>query len=319
MNTGLYWLFVLAGVLISGGLFLFSARRAGLSVHRAAAGFELGILLAACSAWGLCALLGLFSRNGGSPFAYPYRYSFVAGCAGFCLGPVLVCLRERERIPALLDRLAAPGCLLIAFMRFGEIWLGQWALADLRALGLNRIADGSFLARFPLSVRDEDLWYPAVSTVAAAAALIIGIVFFIRSRRETLPGREGLLFERCAFLLCAVGFFLEVTRLYCPTFRSVRTDQVLCGLIMLGLAVRAGFRLKKKPARFPIVSLLLLVLCFALSGLIQYVLENPWQFSSLFDSATFYMLQKYLKTVGYPLLLLTTVLPVLIHGRLTRK
>lgn len=321
-GAGLYWLFPAAGALLSGGLFLYIVRRRGLSVSRAAGSFLCGILLALVAARGVCALLNLLSRgNTGGLQLSPDRFSFVGGCAGFCLGAVVVSSRRRKEIPVLLDCLAVPGCLLISFLRFGEIFLDQWGLADVYTLGLPDIADGTLLARFPFALQDAwGIWYLSVSTLAAAVALGTGIFFAFRARLfSSFPAPDGLLFLRCAFLLCCFRLFLELTRMNCLVFWFIHTDQALCALALLGLMICTGLRLKAYSGRFPLAAFLAVLLCLALNGLTQYFMDKPWLFAPLFPDDVFRALSSNLKGFGFSVLFLTALLPVFIHGFLCRK
>ena len=320
----LYWITAAAGILLSGVLFVCLARSRGFSALRVAAGFLAGLLLALLFAKGVyvCFYYASLGQYGfGKWFrAVPKEFSFAAGAAGFCLGPALLSLRRRQEIPALLDCLAAPGCLLAAFLRFAEIFLGQLGLCDVYALGLPDIVEGSLLARFPFAARDAwGIWYLSVSTLAALCALVIGLSAFLRlnSKKARLPA--GLVFERAAFLLCAVRFFLELTRMECLIFSFVHLDQALCALFMLVLFIRIGLRLRKAGKRFPVPSLVFFLLSFALNGTMQYAMDKPWKFQALFTEDAFRWFNSNLSGFGFVLLLATTILPAAIYCRLWRK
>ena len=321
-NGTLYWIIAAAGILLSGVLFVCLARRRGFPVGRAAAGFLAGLGLALLFAKGVyvCFYYASLDQYGFAKWfrAVPKEFSFVAGAAGFCLGPVLLFFKNRHRFPALLDCLAAPGCLLAACLRFGEIFLGQLGLSDVYAMGLPDIADGSFLARFPFAVQDAwGVWYLSVSTLAALAALGIGLAAFLRLRKDTVPA--GMVFERCAFLLCAVRFFLELTRMECMIFFFVHVEQALCAIMMAILFVHTGQRLKKTGRRFPVLSLVFFILCIALNGIVQYLQDKPWKFQALFTEDAFRWLNANLRWFGYVLLLATTVIPIILYLRIWHK
>lgn len=322
-GSALYWILVSAGILLSGVLFVCLSRRRGVPAGLSAGGFVLGLALALFFAKALyvCFYYPALEQYGAAKWIrfVPREFSFVAGGIGFCLGPVLAGLGKRKAVPALLDCLAAPGCLLAAFLRFAEIELGQLALADVRALGLPDIADGSLFARFPFAARDLwGDWYLAVSTAAALSALLVGLAAFLRLRKVSrFPA--GMIFERAAFLLCAVRFFLELTRMECLIFYFVHLDQALCAVVMLALFIRVGLRIKKTGKHFPVPSLVFFLLCIALNGVTQYLQDKPWKFSALFTEEGFRWLNSNLSWFGYALLLGTTVLSAALYLRLWRK
>ena len=319
----LYRIIAAAGILLSGVLFVYLSRRRGFSAGRAAAGFLAGLLLALLFAKGVyvCFYYASLEQYGfGKWFRIiPQEFSFIAGAAGFCLGPVLLNLRKKQEIPGVLDCLAAPGCLLAAFLRFAEVFLGQLGLCDVYTLGLPDIAEGSLLARFPFAARDAwGIWYLSVSTLAAFAALLIGLAAFLRLRKkDEIP--SGMIFERCAFLLCAVRFFLELTRTECLVFYFVHVDQALCAVFLLALFIRVCLRVKKAGKRFPVPSLVFFLLCIALNGVTQYLQDKPWKFRGLFSEDAFRWLNDNLRWFGYALLLFTTVLSVILYLRLWHK
>ena len=307
-----WWVAFSAGVLLSGGLFVLSARRGGFSVRRAAACFLCGILMALLAA----RLFHAAWYGAGEWFGMdPRSFSFAAGCAGFCAGSVLPCLRRREEIPALLDCLAVPGCVLVAFARFGEIFLGQLGLADVYSFGLPDIREGSLLARFPFAAADAwGYWYLSVSTLAALLALAAAAYgLWLKGKKKTA---SGVLFERCAVLLCSGRLFLELTRMESLIFRYVHLDQALCALFMLGFVIRACIRRKKTAGRFPVLPLVLVILCIAVNGVTQFLMDKPWMFEPVLPEGIYRWLNDNLKVFGLCLLLVTAVLPAVIHGRL---
>ena len=321
----LYYFILALGLLVSGFLFLRGARKSGLNLCRAAGIFALGLVLGYFFAKGVYVLLhysALKSYGIGKWFLLtPEHFSFVGGAIGFCLAPVL-CAGKRK-VPAYLDRLALPGCLLAAVMRFDEIFLGELGLADPRSLGLRDLCDGDLAARFPFAVRDTwGVWYLSVSTTAALLAIVIMICLSLRARKEKRLGRvmpEGMLFERCAFLLCSVRLFLELTRLDCMIFFFVHVDQVLAAVVMLILFIRAGLRLKRRGGRFPAVSLVICLLGYTVNGLTQYLMDKPWHFESLMTREAFTWLNRNLNSFGFSVLLATTVVPVILYLLLCRK
>lgn len=323
----LYYFILALSILVSGSLFLRSVRKNGLSVALAAGIFVLGLVMAWFFAKGVYVFLNYSALKAygiGKWFLpIPEQFSFVGGAIGFCLAPVILCAKKRRDIPAYLDRLALPGCLLAALLRFDEIFLGELGLADLRSLGLQDLSDGAFLARFPFAVRDPwGVWYLSVSTLAALLTLVIFCWLALLARKERRLSRsipDGLLFERCAFLLCSVRFFLELTRLDCFIFFFVHVDQVLAALVMLVLFIRAGLRLKKRTGHFPILSLVLYLLSYTVNGITQYLMDKPWHFESLMPREAYLWLNRNMNSFGFSVLLLTTVVPVVLYLRLYRK
>ena len=322
-----YYIILVFGLLVSGSLFLFNVRKKGLSVRLAACIFILGLVLAWFFAKGIYVLLNysaLKSHGINKWFLLiPEQFSFVGGAIGFCLAPVLLCVKKRRETPAYLDQLALPGCLLAALLRFDEIFLGELGLADLRSLGLPDLTDGSLPARFPFAVRDTwGVWYLSVSTLAALLILVIICRYALPARKEKRLSRsipDGFLFERCAFLLCSVRFFLELTRIDCLIFYFVHVDQVLAALVMLVLFIRVSLRLKRQTGHFPVLSLVLYLLSYTLNGIIQYLMDKPWHFESLLPQEVYFWLNRNLNSFGFSVLLLTTVVQVILYFRLCRK
>ena len=325
--TTLYCAILALSILVSGSLFLLSVRRHGLSVPLAAGIFIAGLVLAYFFAKGVYVALNysaLKANGAGKWFLLvPEQFSFVGGAIGFCLAPVLFRAKKRREIPAYLDQLALPGCLLAALLRFDEIFLGELGLADLRSLGLQDLSDGDLLARFPFAVRDPwGVWYLSVSTLAALLALVIFCWLALLAWKKIRLSRsvpDGLLFERCAFLLCSVRFFLELTRLDCFIFFFVHVDQVLAALVMLVLFIRASLRLKKRTGHFPVLSLVLYLLSYTVNGITQYLMDKPWHFESLIPREVYLWLNRNMNSFGFSVMLLTTVVPVILYLCLYRK
>ena len=320
-QTGFHWLILAAGALVSGWLFAAARRRSGKTFLRAAAEYLAAILPALLLAKVFHAVLNLIATGEQGAEVWfstaPRGFSFAAGCAGFCLGPALLSLRRRQEIPALLDDLAAPGCLLAAFARFGEIFSGQLGLADVWSLGLPDIRDGSLLARFPFAAADAwGCWYLSVSTLSAAAALAAAVYGFCAGGKGRFSA--GVLFERCAVPLCAVRLFLELTRMESFIIKYVHVDQALCALFLLLLMIHACVRRKRTAGRFPVLPLVLTVACIALNGLVQFMMDKPWMFENVLPEGLFRWINDNLKAFGYSLLLLTAAVPAVLHALLCR-
>ena len=160
----------------------------------------------------------------------------------------------------------------------------------------------------------------SVSTLAALAAAAAAVYCSARLRRgreARLP--DGLLFERCAFLLCAVRFFLEMTRMKCLVFFYVRVDQALSAAVLLLLTVHACVRRKRTEGRFPVLPLAAVILCAALNGLVQYLMDKPWVFRPVMPESVFRWVNDNLKPFGFSVLLLTAAVPAVLHGFLCRQ
>jgi len=324
---GTYRITAAAGILLSAALFLHTARKNGLPLSRAAMGWAAGLLSALIlskAVYVLFSLPALEQYGPGKWFrAVPEEFSFAAGGIGFCLGFAAAWPRRREVLPRALDLAVLPGCVLAAALRFGGIWLGELELADMYSLGLSEIREGSLFARFPFAVPDAwGYWYLSVSTLSAFLILCVGChgLFLLRKKQDHASEfSEGMVFERSAFLLCAIRFFLELTRMKSFIFYFVHVDQVLCALVMLGLTVRGCLRFREKAGRFPVLCPVLLLFCIAVNGVTQYLMDKPWQFESLMSESVFTWVNENLAVFGYALLLLTSVLPAVLFLLLQRK
>ena len=329
MNTDLiYWIILSAGILLSAGLFVISARRSDLPAGRAAGGFAAGLVLACLFAKGLYVLLNLTALLEYGLLEKwfrtdPREFSFVAGGIGFCLGPVLVSLKNRESIPRMMDQLAIPGCVLAAAVRFGEIFFGELGLADPYTIGLPDIPEGGILARFPFAVCDDfGIWYLAVSTLSAILFLGVAVYLFYMKRKSWDPAsgiENGVVFERGAFLLCCVPFLLETMRMESLIFYFVHVDQVLCALVMLAMVILSCRRVRKHTGHFPKWPVILTLACIAVNGITQYLMDKPWQFEQLMPEGLFLWITDHLKGFGYTTLLLTAVALIVLFLLLGRK
>ena len=136
---------------------------------------------------------------------------------------------------------------------------------------------------------------------------------WLKCKKKTAP---GVLFDRCAVLLCSVRMFLELIRIESLIFRYVHLDQALCALFLLGLVIRACIRRQKTEGRFPVLPLVLVILCIAVNGVTQFLMDKPWMFEPILPKEVYLWLNDNLKVFGLCLLLVTSVLPAVIHGRL---
>ena len=302
-----------AGLILSAVLFVLRSRRKGLPLLRSLGGFISGILLAY-----LCAKLVYIaffhsSLAGQGPGMLlrlvPGEFSFVSGCAGFCLGIILPYLCRKDRIPAVLDAWAVPGCLMAAFARFAEIFLDQSGLAELYDMGLPDIEDGSLLARFPFAVGDDyGMWYFAVSTLTAI--LILAVLLFTRLRESSVHGiaeDSGMTFAYAAYLLCCIRFFLELPRIESLIFYFVHVEQVLAALIMIFMTVRICRRRKAQTGKFPAWPLILLSVCIIVNGLTQFLRDKPSKFEPLMPENIYWWISDNLSPFCYSVYLLTTL------------
>ena len=314
MNSVLgYGMTMAAGLILSAVLFILRSRRKNLPVFRSAAGFAAGILLAYFCAK-LVYIAFFHSSLAGQGFSMlvrlvPGEFSFVSGCAGFCLGIILPYLRQKDRIPAVLDAWAVPGCLMAAFARFAEIFLDQSGLAELYDMGLPDIEDGSLLARFPFAVGDDyGMWYFAVSTLAAI--LILVVLLFTRLRENGIRGiteDSGMSFTYAAFLLCCIRFFLELPRIESLIFYFVHVEQVFAALIMIFMIVRICRRRKAQTGKFPTWPLILLSVCIIVNGLTQFLRDKPSKFEPLMPESVYWWISDNLSPFCYSVYLLTTL------------
>ena len=320
-----YGVTILAGLLLSLAWFALALKKRGRRAMLALPCGALGVL-----AGYLCAKLIYLAFNFGPAFGMyggqalfslvPEEFSFVGGSMGFCLGVWLGARVMGEDTASTLDTFAAPGCLLVAFFRFAEIFAGQGeiGLADMYTVGLPEIEDGSILAFFPASLQDPyGMWHFAISTLVALCALLIMLHTILRARH--FAPIAGLSFERAAFLLCAVQLFLELPRLVSLIFFFVHVEQVLVALIMLFLMIRASLRLKRMSGKFPVWPLACLILCIAVNGVTQYLMDKPWKFEHLMPEGVFLWVNDNLTAFGNLVMLATAVAMPLLHAWVIRR
>lgn len=306
-----------AGLILSAVLFVFRTQRRKLPLSFSLGGFAAGVLLAFIFAKLVYVAFSpsLTADHALSEWIWaPEKSSFVAGCAGFCLGVVLPCIRRRGYTFRMLDAWAVPGCLLAAFVRFAEIFLKMSGLADLYNVGLPDIPDGSLLARFPFAAADDyGYWYFAVSTLAAFLILVVALLTFLRERNvRGNPADAGMTFCHAAFLLGCVPFLLDLPRIESLVFYFVHVEQALSGLIMIFLAVWICRRRRKQTGHFPVWPLVCLFLCYALNGLTQFFSDKLWKLESVIPEGIYNWLSDAhtLSLFSYSVFLMTTLLLV---------
>ena len=312
-SVGSYLITMAAGLILSAVLYILRAHRKGLPLLRVMWGILAGILLACACA--KLVYLGFFHSSpedrgmGMLIRLVPGEFSFVSGCAGFCLGIMLPFVRQRSRIADALDAWAVPSCLMAAFARFGEIYLDQAGLAELYDMGLPDIEEGSLLARFPFAVGDDfGMWYFAVSTLTAVLFLVILLFACLRERRvHGIAADTGMIFPYTAYLMCCVRFFLELPRMESLVFYFVHVEQVLAALIMIFLTVRICRRRKTQTGKFPRWPLVSILLCIVINGLTQFLWDKPSKFESLMPEGVYWWICDHLSSFCYSVYLLTTL------------
>ena len=315
---------LLAGWLLFAGFLVPELKRAGLPLRLSpAASLAGGVCALVCGkAYFLLFNTFLFSQEGFSVLFRPdpLEFSFVGACAGFCLGIYLVgrFLSPGRDAASLLDCAALPAGLLFACARFGQIFFGDLGLAEFSSLGLPDLESGHFLARFPFAVEDSfGVWYLALCFWEAILILLLLGLFFLLRRRHcaAFSSRPGLFFESLAYVLCALPFFLELTRLNSPDFYYVHVEQALCALIMLLLLIR----LLRRPVQPPVSGfrrfcpLLIFVLLLVLNGLMQYFMDKPWKLEGVLPQGMFLFFNENLFWISFFTFLLTTFFLVVLY------
>lgn len=250
--------------------------------------------------------LGYPLSNGGAAVLIstePGEFSFFGGALGFVLGFVLAAKILGQDRRKTLDALAFPGCLLIAAVRFATLFWGEAGLGDYARLGLDAVEDGSLLAFFPLSVRDQwGGWWMGVGTLEALAALITGIYAF-RSRSK-YANRPGLLFERCSVILCSVQLVLELFHSVSTITYFVHTEQVYCAVYILIRVIIACRTLAAEQGAGAWGRTAAAVLWIALNGITQYMMDKL-QWLDLLPKGIGDWLGEHLIPVGYGLIILS--------------
>lgn len=274
------------------------------------AGIAFGLILGWILAkllWIIGALGYPLSSGGAAVFfsTEPGEFSFFGGALGFVLGFVLAARLTGQDRRKTLDALAFPGCLLIAAVRFATLFWGEAGLGDYARLGLEAVEDGSILAFFPLSVRDQwGGWWMGVGTLEALAALIVGIYAF--RKREKYANRPGLLFERCAVILCSVQLVLELLHSVSTISYFVHSEQVYCAVYILFRVIIASRRLAKEHGAGAWKWTVFAVLWIALNGITQYMMDKL-QWLDLLPKDAADWIGEHLVLVGYSLIIISSV------------
>jgi len=192
-------------------------------------------------------------------------FSYFFGAAG-AFGGIWLSARlfKRQRMEWL--NLAAPCvALFIAFLRAGEKELGTIGVGSF-------VPENSLLARFPFAVANsygEHLY--AIFYLEALFALVLAVILLLCRKGKWSTHRA----ELCAFFLALPQILCESLRARCLRWGFVRVEQLLCGLLMLGLLAYACTRMKGAftPARryWPVGAAVLMI---AAIGLLEYALDK---------------------------------------------
>ena len=132
--------------------------------------------------------------------------------------------------------------------------------------------EGSPFARLPFAVANsygEHLY--AVFYLEALFALVLAVILLLCRKGRCFSLRT----ELCAFFLALPQVLCESLRARCIRWGFVRVEQLLCGLMMLGLLVYACSRMKGvlSPVRRFCPAIVGVVMLIAV-GLLEYALDK---------------------------------------------
>lgn len=186
-------------------------------------------------------------------------FSVFGGGVGALAGAWLSARIVKVRPAALMDSFTPCAGVFLAFLRAAERELGTIGVGGY-------VPPGSPLARFPFSVPNvygEHLY--ALFYLEALLALLCGLAFLLC--RRGWP--DGVRAELCLFFLALPQVICESLRSRCMKWGFVRTEQLLCGLLLLGLL---GYACKRESGirRRRYVPLLLGALCIVCIGLLEF-------------------------------------------------
>ena len=186
--------------------------------------------------------------------------SFAAGCAGFVLGVRFAGGRT------MTERLTPLGCAMIALLR----------LAELRQppAGLGPVWEAGPVALFPLIAADG-YGDPClvVCTLEAVAAAVCCAAAAVRVKR----GQPAL--RRAVCRLAAWQIFFENLLTAAPMIGFVRTEQVVCLLVLLCAAVPGRDRRQMPAAWGSFAALLAMGLA---QGALQFAMDKPYLIAEAF-------------------------------------
>lgn len=194
-------------------------------------------------------------------FLYPDAdtFSVFGGGAGALAGAWFSARLVKVKPAFLLDQFAPCMALFFVFLRAAERELGTIGVGGY-------VPSASPLARFPFSIPNiygEQLY--AVFYLEAFLALLCGLAFLLC--RRSWP--EGVRAELCLFFLALPQVICESLRARCMKWGFVRIEQLLCGLLLLGLLWYACKR-ESGPRKRRYVPVLLGALCIAGIGLLEF-------------------------------------------------
>ncbi len=147
------------------------------------------------------------------------RFSLFGAACGAVAGAALSARFLRASVKETLNLFAPCAAVLLCFLRIGEQALGTLGAGDF-------VNAESFFARFPFTITNaygEHLF--ALFYVEALCALVCAAAFWKSSRRA----------EKIAFFLALCQIFCESLRARCMKWGFVRIEQLLCGLLVLGM------------------------------------------------------------------------------------
>lgn len=186
-------------------------------------------------------------------------FSVFGGGVGALAGAWLSARMVKLKPAALLDAFMPCMAVFLAFLRAAEKELGTIGVGGY-------VPPSSPLARFPFSVPNvygEHLY--ALFYLEALLALLCALAFLLYRCRWP----DGVRAELCLFFLALPQVICESLRSRCMKWGFVRTEQLLCGLLLLGLLCYACKR-KSGSLRRRYVPLLLGTLCIVCVGLLEF-------------------------------------------------
>lgn len=260
----MYALWIVSGLLVCSLIF---ARRLGGGSHSHYASLltmTLSAVLSVVAAklfYVLLIVVPAAPADGLEALFYPEAdtFSVFGGGVGVLVGAWLSARLIKAKPAFLLDQFIPCAAVFLAFLRAAEKELGTIGVGGY-------VQSGSPLACFPFSVPNvygEQLY--ALFYLEALLALLCGLVFLLCRRQWP----DGVRSELCLFFLALPQIICESLRSRCMKWGFVRTEQLLCGLLLLGLL---GYACKKASGmrRYRYMPLLLGVLCIVCIGLLEY-------------------------------------------------
>lgn len=281
-----YFLFLGIGAVICTGLFAWKLDRQNLSPALAPVALVLALVLGTLLSKVLYVLLlfpSLFDNYGIAALwrTEPTEFSFFGGCAGVCLAVLLAAKWLHQPTTKTLDAFAPCGALMVAFARAGVAFM-----APNQVLGLGAFVENESLWFFPVARESFGMWFFAIFMLEAVFALVCAAVSFLLSAR---PARHpGHPFLHTVFFLALPQIFCEQLLNSYMQWGFIRIEQLLCGLVVLGIILYACVRHGNGFASF--VPAVLTVVCML--GLIdlEFMLDNKYLFGLELGPITCYLL-----------------------------